>query len=379
MVRMPMNPFHYGTPATGDNFAGRSAELSTLLARMRGEVNVVVVSPRRYGKTSLILRATEIMAAGRPRAAIVQTNVFVCKDLATLAGRLLSGVYRIPGGAWHRARSGVPEFLSRVRVTPTVTFDEQGGPVFAFGPSLLAADADTLISDVYAILATEATRRPAVLVLDEFQAITRHGEHLPFLLKGLADQYPSVCLVVAGSRRHLMARLVTDEGAPLYGMAQRLALGPIAEDEMVPYLIDRAKAGGKAMDEATARLVLAIAGPVPNDIQHLAFESYECAGRRIGGAEVMAGLRQAVAHESDLFADRMAAMSVGQARVAVALAAGHEGPIYTAAFARSVELAGPASVRKALLTLSADDTITQRDGRWVLSDPFFAAWLVQAL
>ncbi len=376
---MAANPFHYGTPATGDNFAGRAAELETLLSRMRGRVNVVVVSPRRYGKTSLILRATDVLAAGRPRAAIVSTNVFVCRDLGTLAGRLLSGVYRIPGGGWHRARTAVPEFLSRVRVTPTISFDDQGNPLFAFGPSLLSADADTIISDVYAILATEADKRPAVLVLDEFQAITRHGEHLPFLLKGLADEHPAVSLVVAGSRRHLMERLVTDEGSPLYGMAQRLALGPIDEAEMVPYLIARARAGGKAMDDATARLVVAIAGPVPNDIQHLAFEAFELAGRRITGGEVMAGLAQAVAHESDLFSDRLAAMSLGQARVVVALAAGHDGPIFTSDFARSVELAGPASVRKALLALAEDDTITNRGGRWVVTDPFFAAWLVQAL
>ena len=375
---MPVNPFHYGTPATGPNFAGRSVELAALLSRMRSQVNVVLVSPRRYGKTSLILRATGILASGRPRAAVVSTNVFLCKDLATLAGRLVTGLYRVPGGRWHRARAGVPEFVGRLRVAPTVTFDADGRPTFAFAPGLASTDADTLIADVYTALAHEATGRPAVLVLDEFQAITRHGEHLPRLLKGLADQHPSVCLVVAGSRRHLMERLVTDDGAPLYGMAQRLAVGPIPDLVMLEYLSQRAEAGGKPLAAGGGELVIALAGPVPNDIQHLAFEAYELAGRRITTDAVRAGLERAVAHESDLYAERLAAMSPGQGRVAVSLAAGDPGPIFTGSFARTVALAGGQSVKKAIDALAADETVVQRDGRWVVGDPFFAAWLRQA-
>ena len=59
-----------------------------------------------------------------------------------------------------------------------------GRPRFTFAPGLAPSDADQVISDVYGQLAVEAEARPAALVLDEFQAITRHGAHLPFLLKG---------------------------------------------------------------------------------------------------------------------------------------------------------------------------------------------------
>ena len=375
---MPANPFHYGTPATGPNFAGRSVELAALLSRMRSQVNVVVVSPRRYGKTSLILRATEILASGRPRAAVVSTNVFLCKDLATLAGRLVTGLYRVPGGRWHRARSAVPDFLGRLRVAPTVSFDADGTPTFAFAPGLASTDADTLVADVYAGLAQQAGGRAAVLVLDEFQAITRHAEHLPRLLKGLADQHPSVCLVLAGSRRHLMERLVTDDGAPLYGMAQRLAVGPIPDVVMLEYLSERADAGGRPLAAGAGELVIALAGPVPNDIQHLAFEAFDLAGRRILLDTVRAGLERAVSHESDLFAERLAAMSPGQARVAVSLASDDPGPIFSASFARTVALAGGQSVKKAIDALADDETVVRRDGHWVVADPFFAAWLRQA-
>lgn len=371
----PPNPFHYGTPVVGDQFAGRERELDSLLSRMRNGINVVLLSPRRYGKTSLLLAAEERLVAGRPRGAVVKANVLRSRDLATLVGRLAASAYRIPGGRWHRTKQAVPDFLRRLRVRPGVSFDDEAKPTFSFEPGLAEADGEEAIADLYRLLAEEAADRPAVLILDEFQAITDHGPHLPDLLKALADAHPSVSLVVAGSRRHLMERLVSSERAPLYGMAQKLALGPIPDEIMIPFLRERAQAGGKPMAEPTARLIVETAGPVPNDIQHLAYEAFEVAARRIDASAVTAGLDQAVAHEASTYAELFASRPPGQRRVLVALAAHSTTPVYSAAFARSVGLAGSNSVKRAVDSLDEDEILVVRDGPPSVADPFFAAWL----
>ncbi|MGH8998874.1 MAG: AAA family ATPase [Acidimicrobiia bacterium] len=371
----PPNPFHYGTPVVGEQFVGRERELDALVSRMRDGINVVVLSPRRYGKTSLLLAAEERLAAGRPRGAVVRANVLRSRDLATLVGRLAASAYRMPGARWHRTKQAVPDFLRRLRVRPGVSFDEQAKPTFSFEAGLAAADAEEVIADLYALLAEAAGERPAVVVLDEFQAITDHGAHLPDLLKALADAHPAVSLVVAGSRRHLMERLVSSEQAPLYGMAQKLSLAPIPDDVMVPFLQDRARAGGKPMDEPTAGQIVALAGPVPNDIQHLAYEAFEVAGRRIDPPAVTDGLDQAVAHEASTFAELFASRPPGQRRVLVALAAGPGSPVFSSAFARSVGLAGSNSVKRAVDALDDNEIVVLRQGRPSVADPFLGAWL----
>jgi hypothetical protein len=372
-----VNPFHYGAPATGEHFLGRDSEIEALLTRMRSGVNVVLLSPRRYGKTSLLFQAMERLSHGRPKPAVVATNVFLCRDVATLASRLVSGAYQLPGARRARARQGIAEFLRRLRVRPTVELDDAGRPRFSFAAGLAAADADVVISDVFAILAAEVGR-PAVLALDEFQAVTRHGEHLPYLFKGLSDEHPGVSLVLAGSQHHLMEKLVINEGAPLYGMAQRLPLGPIADELWMPFLETRAAGGGRPMEAGAAEAILTAAGPVPNDIQHLAFEAFEVASDRIGLAQVDAGMRQAVEHDSSLYAERMTLLSHGQLRVLVALAAGDTGPIFTGNFAGRVGLAGGQSVKKAIDALADDETVVLREGSWRVGDPFLAMWLREA-
>jgi len=342
---------------------------------MRNGVNVVLLSPRRYGKTSLLLRAEAQLVAGRPEAAVVNANVLRCRDLSSLVSRLVSGVYRVPGARWHRARQAVPQFVRRLRLAPSVTFDDSGAPRFSFLPGLAATDAEEVIADVYQLLAEQAPRRPAALVLDEFQAIVDHGVHLPGLFKALADEHPEVALVLAGSKRHLMERLVTSSGAPLYDMAERLELGPIPPEVMVDYLRRRAEAGRKSLAEGAAREIVQMAGPVPNDIQRLAYEAYDAASGAIDATAVGRATSAAVAHGAAGYAEQFGRMAAGQRRVVTALASEPSSTPYAAAFVSRVNLANGASVRKALVALAETEVVVERDGFYAVADPFFAAWL----
>ncbi|MHB2024823.1 MAG: AAA family ATPase [Mycobacteriales bacterium] len=369
------NPYHYGTPAEGVHFTGRTKELATLLTRVRDGINVVVISPRRYGKTSLLRAATARMTRWRPPPAVVAVNLQRAASPARFVDLLIAAAYKIPRARWSRARQAVPEFLRRLRIAPSVTFDQAGNPRFAFDAALAPAAVDSVLSDVYQLLADEAERRPAVLVLDEFQVGVRLAAHLPDFLKGLADTHPRVSLVLAGSQRHLIEQLVLAQAAPLYGLAQHIALGPIPADEMISYLVERAADGGKSLPVQVAEYLLELSGPVPNDIQHLAYDTFEVADTNIDITAVNIGMAHAVEHDAALFADALTHLSPGQSRVLAAVAADPPTEPYSAAFARSVGLANASSVRKALTSLFDDDVVVERDSRLVVADPFFAAWL----
>ena len=237
----------------------------------------------------------------------------------------------------------------------------------------------TLIEDVYALMDELAEKAPAVIVLDEFQAIGDLGAHLPALFKALADAHPRVSLVLAGSKQHLMESLIGDRGAPLYGLAERISLDSLPEPTMSAFLRERARTAGKPMSAEAAARIIELAGPVPNDIQRLAYETFGLAGRTVTVADVEAGLAQAVQHEAAAYADLYGGLSPGQRRVlsALALAPVHEP--YAAGFVTAVALANAASVRRALDALTADERVVRRAGSYQVADPFLAAWLSQTL
>ncbi|MGH2879954.1 MAG: AAA family ATPase [Solirubrobacteraceae bacterium] len=369
---MTGNPFHYGTPAEGEHFAGRESELAALLSRLRSGINVVVIAPRRYGKTSLLLYAERRLQEDDP--AIIHANVLRSRDLAAFVSRIATQAFRIPDGRWHRARQAVPAFLRRLRARPAVTFDGDH-PKFGFDASLSVRDGEDILADVYGLLDEVAIHRPAVLVLDEFQAIVELGAHLPSLLKALADQHPNVSLVFAGSRRHLMEHLVSAPSATLYNMAEPIALGPLPEDVMAEHLRSRAASGRKPMSEDVARLIVELAGPAANDIQRLAYEAYDTAGTAIDEDVVYAGLAAAVAHNAPACTERYETLSPGQRRVLAALAEEPTEQPAGAIFLRRTAMANPSSVRKALDALRAAELIASRGKTLVVADPFLAAWL----
>jgi uncharacterized protein len=368
------NPFHYGTPVEGDQFVGRQNEVRAVVNRVRDHVSVVMLSPRRYGKTSVLLKSEAALAPAK--AAIIHVNVLRCRDETAFAGALAAGAFRMAGGHWHRTRQALPEFLRRLRLRPKVSLDDAGRPEFSFEPGLVGRDVDMVVSDIFRLLAEEAGRRPAALVLDEFQAVVDLDDALPAMFKGLVDEHPSVSLVTAGSKQHLMQHLFIDRNAPLFNAAERIALGPIPDDEMVAYLRRRASAAGHRMTEGTGRLIVAAAGPVPDDIQHLAYEAFESAeGTEVTGADVEGGLATAVGRLEHLYSSVYELLAAGQRHVLRELALKPTSSPSSGEFVRRTGLANASSVKKALDALIMTELVVDRGGRRELADPFLAAWL----
>jgi hypothetical protein len=158
-------------------------------------------------------------------------------------------------------------------------------------------------------------------------------------------------------------------------MTQPIALGPIDAPTMARHLVRRAASAGKKMPVAVANAIVERAGPVPNDIQHLAFETFVVAGDVIALEDIDAGMAQAVALNAATYADAWHQRSAVQRRVLAALAREATPEPFGGSFARRTGLA-PSSVQRAIEALSQDDWVVATEGTWYLTDPFFTRWVV---
>lgn len=375
-----LNPFRYGAPVEGESFCGRRTELAELTGRMRSGVHAFVLSPRRYGKTSLLLEALRRFRRQGGRGGYA--NLLLCTTEDEVSAVVLTAVVREvlrPGG---RARRSLEDVLRHVRVTPTVKVGADGAVSLSFDPSVGSARWMEVLEDAVGLLEDVSQRHPATLVLDEFQQVAEIGpKGLGGAFKALADEVRHGSLVFSGSHLSVMERLTRGRGAPLLGMGETFRLEVVPEDEMVAHLVERARSAGKGLANVTALDLYRAAGGIPNDVQWLAHGAFEAVGgaRTIGADAVRAGMEGIVRRQAGLFAERYEGLSASQRRIVRELARGPVEKVYAKAFLDAVRVANANAVTTALRVLGDREMVRRGEARWQLASPFFRAWVLAHL
>ncbi|MGH7687297.1 MAG: AAA family ATPase [Candidatus Dormibacteria bacterium] len=373
--KRPPDPFHYGSPAGADHFCDRDEELAAIEARMLSGNNVVLLSPRRYGKSSLLLRTIDRVR--RKGGASGYITLIRCSSRREVAEAVASGILNGPLSALTRRRENLKDLLRELRVAPVLGVDATGGFTLSFAAGTAAADWDTVLADSLRLLARRSMQRATSLVLDEFQRVLEIDANLGGVFKAIADELNTTSLVFAGSKLHLMERLASGPGAPLMGMGERIVLDVVPEEELTRYLVARAAAAGKPMSREVASLIYAAVDGIPNDVQRLAFEAFQLGAGAIDEEVVAIAMQRIVSHQSTDYGELYERLAPTQQRVLRTLAGEPTTAVYSAAFLRDTDISNPNSVRAALDVLQGRELVQRRDGRWMVSNAFLRAWLSQ--
>src|SRR5437764_11851465 len=173
------NPFRFGDVATGEHFTNRTAEVRELVGDLRSGQNVLVISPRRYGKTSLITTVLERLRKQGVLVAYVDLLRMTTKE--RFADQLASALYHGLTPTVERAVHRAGELFQSLPLRPKITLNQDGTPSFEFTTAPGTTDIDQTIDHLLELPQHVASRRKrqAVLALDEFQEIVTLDSELP--------------------------------------------------------------------------------------------------------------------------------------------------------------------------------------------------------
>lgn len=371
-----MNPFRFGALAAQSAFVNRERELKALAADLRNGQDVVLLAPRRLGKSSLVQRAVEQVESDG--VLVAQVDLTRTPNVVTFAGALARAIDDVIASTLLRTRDRLRVFSS-LRVRPSLTVDpDDGSMTFSFDLTRAPeADIDATLERLFALpgdLARERGRSAAV-IFDEFQEVTVLDPRLPRLMRSVFQTQPEVAHVYLGSRRHLMRRLFSDENEPFWRSAKHVQLASIPVEHWVDPLRDRFAQSGKRIDDSGIDRLLAITGGHPYATQALAhFTWSRAAGRPVGRDVVDAALDDVLSSEDAHFTLLWERASATQRVLLQALAREHGRPTSTSYRARHA-LPTPSTVQKALEVLEREELVGRRDGLARIVEPFLAEWL----
>jgi hypothetical protein len=376
MAERPANPFRFGALALDEAFTDREAEIRELSADIRNGQDVVVFAPRRYGKSSLVWRVSQLVSARKVLVAHVDLMKTPTKE--KLAEKLADTVYENVASPLIRVRERLRIFAG-LRIQPIATVNPQDGTLgFSFSAGHAPEDVDATLErllELPAQLAAERKRRVA-LVFDEFQEVVDIDPDLPKLMRSVFQEQPEVGHVYLGSKRHMMERIFNDENEPFWRSAKQMELGVIARDDFEPYIAERFEATGRRITPDAAAAVLAITDGHPYATQELCYFLWELtrAGRRATDDLVEDALEAVLRSEHAHFSLVWEHASAAQRLVLQALAVEPGRPL-SSGYRQRHDLPGASSVQRALEALTKNELVGRRDREYRIVEPFLAEWL----
>jgi uncharacterized protein len=373
------NPFRYGDLALDEAFTDRATELKELVSDIRNGQNVVVFAPRRYGKSSLIWRATQRLIRAR-QVAVAQVDLMKTPTKERLAEKLAASIYDDIASPLFKVRERTTAIFRGLRVAPTMTLDTDGSIGFSFQAGHSPDDIDATIEhllELPAVLGAERDKRVA-LVFDEFQEIVKLDANLLPLMRSVFQEQPDVAHVYLGSKRHMMEQIFNDANEPFWRSAKQMELGVIPPREFATFIERRFEETDRSIGAAAVDRILSITHSHPYGTQELAYAVWEAISESgtAGLEQVQQGLRQVLRSENAHFSRVWERASRAQRLALEALSRDPGQQTFSAAYRREHNLPAVSTLQKAIDAL-IEDELVEREGRgFRIAEPFLAEWLV---
>jgi hypothetical protein len=378
MAPRSSNPFRYGALALDEAFTDREHEIAELRDDVVNGQDVVLFAPRRYGKSSLVWRVSQVLL--RRKVLVAQVDLMTTPTKERLAEKLAKTIYEDLATRMFRAKERLRVF-DGLRITPVVTVDPADGTLsFGFEAGRGEDDVDATLErllELPAQLAADRDRRVA-LVLDEFQEIVEIDSRLPMLMRSVFQRQAGVAHVYLGSKRHMMERLFNDENEPFWRSAKQVELGVIAPQAFASYIRRRFDDTGRTIEATVLRELLDMTGGHPYATQEICYFLWQetPSGEEAGAERFTEALTKVLRSEHAHYSLVWQRAAKAQRLVLRALAEEPGRPL-ARNYARRHGLPGASTVQRALGALERDELIKRERGEWHIAEPFLRPWLLE--
>ena len=376
------NPFVYGEVVPTGAFADREAELDRLVEDLAAGQKVFLISPRRYGKSSLVRQALTALS----RRGLLTVEVTVSAYSSYVA--FLEGYARALTShetRWQRARDWLTTAITSTRPEIRVEPEAAGSGRFAVAFPLVRTERDVtrLANELFSLpgrIASER-RRSVVVALDEFQAIEAfNGGSVEHALRAAAQHQRTVGYVFAGSEPSLMEKMIGPR-RPFYKAGPVMRLDRIPADIFAEFVDDRFAASGIRAEPGLGAAIVDLAGNLPYDVQRLAHETWDDvragAAKRATLDNLHTTLGRLLAEQDTLYEAVWQRLTLAQRAVlrAAVLQGGRE--LLSAETRTRFRLGGPSSIQASLAALVKQDLLVKETGRYLVVDSLLREWVAR--
>lgn len=367
-------PFIFGKIATDKNFTDREAETSCLIQNFTSLINTIIISPRRWGKSSLVNKAAKLAMEQDSKLRICNIDLFNVRNEEHFYSLLAQKVIAATSSKWEEAVENAKSFFSHL--VPKISIGTVPGDEVS-----IDFDWDTVkhIPDEVLDLAEKIAKKKnlnIVVCIDEFQNISEFADpdYFQKKLRSHWQQHQNVAYCLYGSKRHMMMEVFTNSSKPFYKFGNLMFLDKIGTQYLMEFISRRFADTGKYIDEKASRLIVELVDNHPYYAQQLAQQSW-LRSKDICTVDIVHEAHTSLVEQlSLLFVTITETLTAQQLNYLKALIAGEKAISSTEVMHR-YHISSTTSIARSKAALIKNDILDNKAGKISFQDPIYAYWL----
>lgn len=369
-------PFVYGRLAENKNFTGRMEDIHRLKTNLMGRINTIIISPRRWGKSSLVNRTLQEIKAEDSQFLTCHIDIFNCRDEESFYKAYVNAVLNASVTKFEEAISIIKKYIGSFG--PKIALSDAGNTM-EYSLGIDFHDKKYSVDEILDLPEKIATERGKqfIVCIDEFQNIENFEAPKAFQarLRAHWQRHQHVCYCMYGSKRHMLLNIFSDYEMPFYKFGDIIMLERISKQEWVDFIISRFTDTGKHITTELAAKIVDSVESHSYYVQQYSQLVWLLTASHATEETVDLAFQQMVDRSAILFDNLIDNLKVRQINMLLAIAEGEKN-FSSAAVLKKYNLGTSANVKNLKKAVIDKDLVNVEGGTMTIQDPVFKHWLL---
>lgn len=367
------SPFQYGTVVSKECFVNRVEERKQLKELLSSGINVMLISPRRWGKSSLVKVAMDELMHEDSNVRVCFIDAFSIKSEQEFYRTFAKEVISCAASTLEKKIEDIKHFLQGI--SPSVTLKSDLSNSLSLDLKFELEDRDVMEILELPEKIAKAKNVRLVICIDEFQQLAQLSGYkdLEGKMRSAWQKQDQVSYCFYGSKRHMMLDIFNKSSNPFYRFGQLLFLQKIKKEEWIPFIVNAFQKTDKSINEEQAERLCDIVKCHSWYLQQLCYFVWSGTTNEVTDEAIDRRVQQLIDTNMPMFMNDAEKLTAAQAAMLRAVADG-EYRFNSAPVMKKYELGSAQTITRNKRVLAEKDFVEKQGNKFVFSDPIFELW-----
>jgi AAA+ ATPase superfamily predicted ATPase len=367
------SPFQFGKLAGGNTFINRTKERISLKNNLLSGINTMLISPRRYGKSSLVAETMNEVLQENTAVKVCFIDAFTIRNEEEFYLTFASEIVKSTENTWKKWISVANKYLKAI--SPKISIGADPMTDFSIGIEFQNIKENELELLNLPERIAQDRKTKIIVCIDEFQNLAKlkDFEGLEKKMRSVWQKQQNVTYCLYGSKRHWMMDIFNSSERPFYRFGQIMFLQKIDEKEWVDYIVNAFERTKKMI---SPKLALKLVRSVKSHswyVQQLAHFVWNLTEGTATEMKLKTAIEQIIETNLPLYQSECERLSASQLNLLVAIINGEQ-VLTSAEIMSKYKLGTPRNVSKNKSMLQQLDIIEKTLDNFEFLDPVFERW-----